>query len=578
MEEKCSEVIYAWKPQSRLQHLKRWAILSVAALFGLLLVSKLNGLTIEWRPRCGHRDQFSTEPTMWHPCGDLSGSPLQCASIEVPMDQFNPENSGNKTFTIPLIRLPAKEGSPNLLLNPGGPGASGFEFLYRRGEQLKALVGEGFHLVSFDPRGVNSSTPAASCYPDANTRHELSRVRATNISRDSSEIFAWSQNYGKACSDTMGEYGKYINTPQTAADMNSILDALGQDDMFYWGFSYGTVLGQTYAGLFPERSKRVIIDGVVNQFELYEKNMELEAMVDTDAVLDGFFDECMKAGIKNCELSSLATSTETLRQTVFTYMERLKEEPISVYINNTAYGILDYEKILYNGFFPALYKPPTWFSLADNLYKLIQGNATDAFLAYGTDAKSLDESTDFVTLNDGLSGPDHWPQSKQQMIDWIMPWLNQSMFISTTIKPYFLKQHWNVPKTHSYVPRKGVKTAHPLLILSTTYDPVCPLISARSANEAFLDSQIVEVKGYGHCSVAVASTCVAKILREFLYEGKMPNAYTQCEVDSQYFVRPDSGEQLTAQRHFEDPEDKKIHLAQLALARDWEYLGPRGYQ
>lgn len=577
MEEKLSAVNHALQPQSRLLPLKRWGLLSVTALFGLLLMAKLNGLVIDWRPWCGHRDQISTEPTLWQPCGDLFDSSIQCGSIEVPMDHFDPENSGNKTFTIPLIRLPGKKGSSNLLLNPGGPGGSGFEFLHRRGEQLKTLVGEGFHLVSFDPRGVNSSTPTASCYPDAKTRQELSRVRATNISRDSSEIFAWTQNYGKACSDTMGEYGKYINTPQTAADMNSILDALGQDDMYYWGFSYGTLLGQTYAGLFPERSKRVIIDGVVNQFEWYEKNFELESMVDTDAVLYGFFDECMKAGIKNCELSSLATSTEALQRTVISYMETLKEEPISVYFNNTAYGVLDYEKILYNGFFPALYKPSTWFSLADNLYKLIQGNATDAFLAYGTDEEKSDESGDFVALNDGLNGLDHWPQGKQEMLDWIMPWLNQSLFISWNLKSYFSKQHWNVPRVHSYVPRRGIQTAHPLLILSTTYDPVCPLISAHSANEAFLDSQIVEVKGYGHCSVAVASTCVMKIVREFLYEGKMPNAYTQCKADSQYFVRPDSGEQLKAQRQFKDPEDEKIHLAQLALARDWEYSVMRRY-
>ncbi|KAJ5673078.1 hypothetical protein N7507_002205 [Penicillium longicatenatum] len=587
MEEKLAALNHCRKPQSRLLLLKRWTLLSLTALFGLLIVSKLSGLVIEWRPRCGHRDQLFNEPTepiiqdkdddMWQTCGDLSGSPVQCSSIEVPMDQFDPVNSGNKTFTIPLIRLPGKKGSPTLLTNPGGPGGSGFEFLYRRGEQLKALIGDGFHIVSFDPRGVNSSTPTSSCYPDAKTRDELSRVRAGNVSKDSSEVYAWTKNFAQACHDTMGEYGKYINTPQTAADMNSILDALGQDDMFYWGFSYGTLLGQTYAGLFPKRSKRVVIDGVVNQFEWYEKNFELESMVDTDSVLYGFFDECMKAGTENCELSALATSTEALRQTVVSYLETLQEEPISVYINNSAYGLLDYEKILYNGIFPALYKPSTWFSLADNLYKLIQGNATNAFLAYGTPEPKLDESNDFVTLNDGLTGLNHWPQGKQEMLDWIMPWLNQSLFISWNLKSYYLKQHWNVPRIHSYVPRKGVETAHPLLILSTTYDPVCPLISAHSAKEAFLDSQIVEVKGYGHCSIAVASTCAAKILREFLYEGKLPSAYTQCEVDSQYFVRPDNGERLIAHRHFEDPEDEKIHLAQLALARDWDYSGMRRY-
>jgi hypothetical protein len=126
-----------------------------------------------------------------------------------------------------------------------------------------------------------------------------------------------------------------------------------------------------------------------------------------------------------------------------------------------------------------------------------------------------------------------------------------------------MRQQWVVPKTHSYVPRKGIKTAHPLLILSTTYDPVCPLIAARSANEAFEGSQVVEVQGYGHCSVAVPSVCIAKHVRAFLYEGTLPDSYTQCEVDSPYFGP------MSAHRHFEDAEEAKIHLAQAQLARDW---------
>ncbi|KAJ5632478.1 hypothetical protein N7490_008817 [Penicillium lividum] len=489
------------------------------------------------------------------------------------MDQFNPENSGKKSFTIPLIRMRGSNATQNLLLNPGGPGGSGFEFLYRRGGQLKAIIGEGFHLLSFDPRGINSSTPTASCYPDEKTRQELSRVRSLDLLGDSPEVYAWAQNFAKACPETMGEYAKYLNTPQTAADMNSILDALGQKDMIYWGFSYGSLLGQTYAALFPERSKRVIVDGIVNQFEWYEDLFEAESLVDTDKVLDGFFDECIKAGAENCPLASLATSTDELRDTVLSYLDALKKQPVSVYIDNSLYGLLDYGKVWYNGFFEALYKPPTWTTLADNIYKLIQGNATAAFLAYGIEETRAThhEGNDFITLNDGISGPDHWPRDRQALLDEIVPLFNLSMFGGSQSKGYHVRQHWAVPKTHSYVPRKGVKTAHPLLILSTTYDPVCPLVAARSANEAFEGSRIVELKAYGHCSVAVPSLCIAKHVRAFLYEGKLPEEYTQCEVDSPYFQQPDKIGQLSAHKHFDDAEDAKIHQAQVVLAREWDF-------
>ncbi|KJZ68544.1 hypothetical protein HIM_12061 [Hirsutella minnesotensis 3608] len=107
----------------------------------------------------------------------------------------------------------------------------------------------------------------------------------------------------------MEEYGKYINTPQTAADINSILDAVGQQNLVYWGTSYGTVLGQTYAALFPERCGRIVLDGVVNYFEWYKNLLPESAYSGMRRVLDGFFDECVKAGGR-CSLASFARSKE----------------------------------------------------------------------------------------------------------------------------------------------------------------------------------------------------------------------------------------------------------------------------
>ncbi|CAG8282334.1 unnamed protein product [Penicillium nalgiovense] len=282
----------------------------------------------------------------------------------------------------------------------------------------------------------------------------------------------------------------------------------------------------------------------------------------------------MKADAGSCALASLATSKEELRETVFSFMDQLHQRPLDVYINNTVYGILTYEKVWYNGIFAALYKPPLWSYLARNLYSLLQGNATLAFLAYNTAGEKNDESPEFVQLNDGRTGPPHWPQGKDQLLAQITPWLNQSLFSTVFLASYYQKQHWAVPRTHPYVPRRDVETAHPLLILSTTYDPVCLLVSARGANDAFAGSRVVEVEGYGHCSVAVASLCVAKHLCAFLHEGKLPDAYTRCKVDSAYFGSHDENGGMTAQAYFEDPEDQKIHLAQVELMVGWEFTRP----
>lgn len=156
----------------------------------------------------------------------------------------------------------------------------------------------------------------------------------------------------------MGEHGKYVNTPQTAADMNSILDAVGQGKMVYWGFSYGSLLGQTYAVLFPERSYRVIIDGIVDFFEWYESPILKSDFTDTQHVLGGFFDECIKAGDK-CALSSLGGSKSELERIVLSFLDGLKQDPVPVHYNATTYGILDHKAMWLFGVFRHLYAPKT---------------------------------------------------------------------------------------------------------------------------------------------------------------------------------------------------------------------------
>ena len=580
--------VFPHYPRLKLRRPTRWALVSLLALLallGLIILWNLNDVSLERHPQIQSETQseaqsktikYSDEHIYWEPCGDLKGDTLECSSIDVPIDQFaeNPSPDPNKNFTIPLMRLRGANATQNLLLNPGGPGHGGLDMLYRRGSQLKTIVGEGFHLLTFDPRGVNSSTPTASCYPDDETRRRLSSSEILNPIVEGATIYAWAKNFARACPDTMGDYAPYINTPQTAADMNSILDAVGQRDMIYWGFSYGSLLGQTYAGLFPERSKRVVIDGIINQFKWYDGVFELESQVDTDKVLEGFFEECQKADVENCPLTDLtrSKSPSVLGQIVRSYLDELKHQPLNVYINSSVHGILDYDKVWYNGIFPALHNPSGWGFLAVVLHTLIRGNAKHAFREFGTYRDRRDESNDFVTLNDGLSGPDNWPQSRDDMMDWMLPYLFNNSLTANGAHLFFVKQQWKVPRTHSYVPQRGVETAHPLLILSTTYDPVTPLVSAVSANEAFLGSQIVEVEGYGHCSVAVASVCLVKHLRAFLYEGILPSNYTNCQVDSPYFIRPDENMRFLTQVHFEDAEDQKIHVAQLELMTGLEVI------
>ncbi|KAJ1566700.1 hypothetical protein HK405_008778 [Cladochytrium tenue] len=522
-----------------------WAVIVLAAsavaltltpggpLAGSLLLNSL-GLrqterSLDARVSNGVRFYYPGESIGWERCGEFDdGRPLECSRIDVPMDHFDTTATSavaGKTFSIPLIRLRAANASAlNLLLNPGGPGGSGMQFVWRRGKQLSDIVGDGFHLLSFDPRGVNGSVPVANCFSDPEAPHnpdpDLPNLR---MPADGGELLARAGIHSHACAETMDEDGAYINTPQTAADMNSILDAVGQRDMAYWGFSYGTLLGQTYATMYPDRSWRVIIDGVVNQFDWYTSLFDSESLVDAENVFDGFLDECIKAG-KLCSLSSVAETKEELRETILQFADIVRDDPVGVFVNASVHGLIFRSTFLGSAIFPALYKPAAWRDLAGLLAGLLRGNTTEFFLTYGLSPAfgGIGDANTFVVNNDAQAGPAHWPQDRRGLEDLLSPTWNETLFSEGMVAGAFVRAQWRVPHTHSYVPRSGVTTAHPLLILSTTYDPVCPLVSARSARAAFVGSEIVEVRGYGHCSVAVPSVCLATRVREYLYAGKLP--------------------------------------------------------
>ncbi|TQV94471.1 S33 family peptidase [Cordyceps javanica] len=532
------------------------------------------------RPGSGGTDaerRYPGESIAWKPCGEVDGKPVECSSIDVPMDQFDAERSGDKTFYIPLIRRRGgANATTNILLNPGGPGGSGIGFMHRKGGPIHTIVGEDrFHLLSFDPRGIAGSRPRAECFPNIDSRLELTPKLTDDPEQD---VDFWTEmgNLMHACADHMGEYGPHVNTPQTAADMNSILDAVGQDNLYYWGFSYGTALGQTYATLFPNRSERVIVDGVVDDFLWYDELLMETDFVDTAKDFSGFFDECAKAGDK-CPLHFVADTKSGLEGNVTHFIESLREEPVSVYVNSTVYGSIKYKTVM-DAVFSSMYRPKDWYALADNLAQLMRGNGTKALLAWGglglnvSDPDSgTGESGLFVEYNDAPAGTPRWPARKKDALAIILPFVTKFLpYSASNLGHYMGRAQWAIPKAHDFrAARRGVETRHPLLVLSTTYDPICPLVNAEVARGAFVGARLVEVQGYGHCSLAIPSPCSARIVRRFLATGELPcEEHTKCPAEGPYFINPEDDDDKKKKTKEEDrigllslSEDQKLMAA-----------------
>ena len=173
------------------------------------------------------------------------------------------------TITIALAMLPAADQAGrigSLLLNFGGPGASGINTLADSGRSaVPAEIGNRFDLVTWDPRGVQRSAPV-KCLTDAETDTWIADpgIPASPTAADWRKALKDAQWFADRCAANSGDLLPYIGTTASARDMESIRSAMGTPKLDYLGFSYGTALGAVFATLYPASVGHFILDGSVN--------------------------------------------------------------------------------------------------------------------------------------------------------------------------------------------------------------------------------------------------------------------------------------------------------------------------
>ena len=203
---------------------------------------------------------LATRSVAWQPCRDG----FQCATVRAPLDYDNP---GGAKVSLSVIRRPAATRSErigSLMVNPGGPGVSGVDFVRDLVKFLPPVLRARFDVVGFDPRGVRRSTPVR-CF---NTAAEADAVRPPftfPVTPAEEQLqHRYLTRLGAACARHAGAILAHVSTADVARDMDFLRAALGDRRMSYWGISYGSMLGQTYANLFPDKVRALVIDGVID--------------------------------------------------------------------------------------------------------------------------------------------------------------------------------------------------------------------------------------------------------------------------------------------------------------------------
>ncbi|TFK35062.1 TAP-like protein-domain-containing protein [Crucibulum laeve] len=469
----------------------------------------------------------------------------QCARLIVPLNYSDPQ--GEKA-TIAVIKKPSllaidsKDYKGPVLLNPGGPGGSGVEFMQRAGDSISTILGPQFDTVSFDPRGIGRSTPRASFFK-TDAERAMWPIRGHSVINNTDEGISrtWARAVitGKLAEEMDTGYLRHINTDQTARDMLTIVEAFGQKKIQYWGFSYGSVLGATFASIFPDKIHRLAIDGVVDA-ENYFATLWSNNLLDTDKTMRSFFVECAKAGPDRCPF--YAPTPQDIAKNLTALYESVRKQPVPVR-TETSYGLLDYSR-LRSTVFVTLYQPYSAFlplaqGLADlaaradgtTLYKILETPFFECSCGPGESILDGREAQSAILCNDGKDVPGDLKSAEKFFKDfakeseWAEIW--GAIRMNCVAWPKFPKNHFQGPFI--------ANTSHPILLIGNTADPVTPLWAAKKMSRGFNGSVVLTQDSPGHCSLSAPSLCTQQHIRDYFQTGALPKAGTICSVEASPF-------------------------------------------
>jgi pimeloyl-ACP methyl ester carboxylesterase len=458
---------------------------------------------------------FTASPIKWNKCKDaaLDLFEAKCGFLVVPLDYQKPKGTTVK-LAVSRIKhtVPAKKYQGVLVMNPGGPGGSGLSMV-TSGLYLPDKIAGAYDWIGFDPRGVGSSRPALSC--DGNY---FKAPRPAYVPTTETLEKAWlarTKAYAEACDKNGGALLDHVKTVDTVNDMESLRKALGQKQINFYGFSYGTYLGQVYSTLYPTRLRRMVLDSIVDPRDVwYEGNLKQNLAFNTSIKV--YFEWLAKNNAKY-KLGKTAVKVEKL---YYSTVSKLDKKP--------AGGKLGGDE-LNDGFLRAGYGAKSWPRIADNFAAFVHHGKWKPLYELYTSNNETGKGADnnyAMYLATGCTDA-AWPKawSTWKLDNWAMH--ARSPF-QTWANAWF-----NVPcmnwgaKAGTPVRVDGSK-ARSVLLINETRDGATPYSGALRARKAFPKSSLVEgVGGTTHASsLGGGNNCVDNAVAAYLADGTLPHRKT----------------------------------------------------
>ncbi len=459
--------------------------------------------------------RFYGQQLAWHGC---SGG-FECARLTVPVDYGAPDGG---TLRMAVNRLPSSgEHRGSLLVNPGGPGASGLGYARSAKSAVSPAVRKHFDVVGFDPRGVGASRPI-DCLTDRQLDAFLAQDGTPDSAAEEAALQRQGELLGDGCRRDDPALVAHMGTRDVARDMDVLRAVLGDEQLTYLGKSYGTYLGALYAEMFAARVGRLVLDGPVDPSSTSLDSARAQA-VGFQRALEAFLDDCL--GRRSCPFSGSRAEAESRLQSL---LDRTDVQPLPGTGRRQAT-----QALATYGVAVALYDTGFWQFLRQALGQALDGDGEsllllgDLYNHRGPGGRYTTNASEAIYAVNCLDRPE------RSTLDTFRADAAEVARLSPIFGAFIV---WsNLPCATWPAPAEGAPEpvaatgAAPILVVGTTRDPATPYESAQALARQLDSGRLLTYDGDGHTAYRQGSGCIDKAVDAYLLEGTVPAAGTRCD-------------------------------------------------
>lgn len=503
---------------------KRSASGGIAKLVaGILLVSVVStGLSATFlineasdaKPVSTKVSDYLGQEVKWNSCG----TDLYCGSVYVPMDWTNLKS---EVISLSVVMHRASVAKPlgSIIFNPGGPGASGYDFVKDGITDLATeKLKKSYNIVGFDPRGVQNSSPIRCVsnpkelddFVYGDTGEPLGSAKDIRLTKKLISAFA------AKCAKLTGKLLGYVDTVNAAKDLDVLRAAVGDKKLNYLGYSYGTYLGNTYAALYPNKVGRMVLDGAIDPL-VPQSVQNLNQLKGFDLSLQSYLKDCLANS--GCPFTGNVASAQSK---IKDFLKGLETRPIKTSDSNREVTVW----MALNGINMALYSNEYWQYLNTAFEQAFKGDGTtlqrlaDFYNdrkddgTYGSNQTEANHAINCLDARESSKWSDIVAQNKRVLkASYVFGRYWQFGGIACT--------GWKYPavKPLKSYSAKGSPT---IVVVGTTGDPATPYAQAVSlAHKVLANGYLVTYRGEGHTAYGRTSSCVNSAIDTFFLIGKL---------------------------------------------------------